>query len=120
MTEPAGSAPITNAPSIPVPTANNLMSVLNAIRNWIIATSNRDAGRANNQGTVHSAASPTPSQFAVTASQFVSVTFTDNGGHTVVIPVLSTLTFTNPVTAETIIYTAPKAAFSGGVVGAAI
>lgn len=120
MATPAGSAPTVNAPNIPVPTQSNVISVLQAIRNWIIATSNRDAGRSDNFGNLHSAASPTPAQFVLTKSQFVSVTFTASGGATVAIPVLQSALWTNPVNGETITYTAPKAATFGGVVGAAI
>lgn len=105
-------------PNIPAPTASNLLQVVEAIRNALIAAANVDAGRANSSGTTPQA----PSQFLVTSQVVVPVTYTVAGatGATVTVPQLNSITWTNNVTGQTIVWNAPGKLFNGGSIGAAL
>lgn len=107
-------------PSIPLANANNIVEVVNAIRTFLIATTNQDAGRADLTGSLHTVTSPTPSQFTFVKAVYNSVTFTASNGATVAIPVLAQLQMKNNVTGETWTFTAPGASTSGGVVGTSL
>lgn len=105
-----------SAPAIPVPNQQNILSCLNAIRNWIIASTNTDGGRANLSGTVE--VLPAPSQFTLTQEviNLYEYPVVSNGAQigTVTIPQLVSLTLTNAVTGETWTWTAPGALTAGG------
>ena len=115
--------------AIPVPTADNLLPVVAALRNALIAQTNTDAGRANVSGSIPAnntnQAMPNPSQFTLTSQVIVPVTYTvvivgGTGTASVTVPQLSSLAFTNAVTGETLVWTAPGKYFFNGTVGAAL
>lgn len=113
------------APSIPAPNGQNTQQVLQAIRNYLIAMGNTDAGRANLAGSLTGQnPMPSPSQFTITSVVYNAVSFPVAGATgpagTVTIPVLQLLELTNPVTGETWQYKAPGKSTSGGTVGSTL
>lgn len=107
-------------PAIPVANAQNLVTVVNALRQALIAMTAQNAGRSDLTGTPHTAASPVPSQFKVVSEVWVAVTYTTSDGKTVTIPTLRQLNLTNPVTGETWAWTPAGKSTTGGTVGAAL
>ena len=91
-------------PPIPVPNDTNIVQVLTAIRNALIALTNTSAAQV-----------PTASAFVVTQQVIVSVTY-----GAVVIPQLKSLTLLNSTTNEAWTWNAPAKMFTGGTVGAAL
>lgn len=106
---------------IPVPTPDNLLQVVAAIRNALITQTNTDAGRADSHGTVPPVNSQlfmhVPASFAVQKEVIVPVTYTDSNGDTVVVNQLISLTMVNRTTGQTWIWNAPSSLTQGGVVG---
>ena len=116
-------------PPIPVPTKDNLLACVMAIRNALIAAANVDAGRSDASGTVPAQgpnqAMPSPSQFTVTSQVVVPVTYSvpiagGTGTASVVVPQIQSIIWTNNVSGETIVWTAPGKLFTGGTIGAAL
>lgn len=101
-------------PPIPVPTQDNLVLVVNAIRNALIAASNTDAGRASASGSL----TPTPSQFSVLSQIIVPVTYpTADGTTNVTINQLIALTLINRTTGQTWVWNAPANLTRNGTIG---
>jgi len=117
-------------PPIPAPNGSNTVQVLTALRNAAISAANVDAGRANASGAVPGtqgqSMAPQPSQFTVTAQVVVPVTYSaavsgaTGATATVTVPQIKSITWTNNVTGETIVWTAPGKLFTGGTVGTAL
>lgn len=103
---------------IPVPTADNLVAVVSAIRNVLISASNTGAGRANTSGTQGQ-----PSQFVLQSEVIVPVTYTvpitgaTGAAGSVTIPQLTSLTLVNSTTGQIWTWTAPKNLTRNGSIG---
>ena len=120
-------ATISQSP-IPVPTSDNLLQVVTAIRNALISQTNTDAGRAGSAGSLHSGTTNV-STFTVTQQIIVPVTYPLSGvisggtgtfSGTVTVNELVSLTLLNPTTGQTWIWQAPTSLTRGGTVGQAL
>lgn len=107
---------------IPVPTQDNLVAVVNAIRNVLISMSNTDAGRASQSGSIHTGTVNQPSQFVLQSEVIVPVTYSvpivgGTGTASVTIPQLTSLSLINRISGQVWTWTAPSNLTRNGIVG---